>query len=168
MWYYSGCICLFHVKASYVSFCCPVFVWKKDSLFMCFSLVRKLFCAQFITDKSWISFPFDCNINFSTYEDDDDGFEPPQISANASWPVVFYFLGSGRGAFFSSCLFVVMGVVVSPHSSVELQIQRRPGHGRLPGQRPERQRLQPVGWRRRDERGGQCHLPGASIVSIQC
>lgn len=79
------------VKASYVSYCRPVFVRKKDSTFMCFSLVRKCFCAQFITNKSWISFPFDCDINYFKYEDD-DGFEPLQISTNPSWPVVFTFL----------------------------------------------------------------------------
>lgn len=66
---------------------------------------------------------------------------------------------------FPPCVSVVMGVVMSLHSSLELQIQRCSCHSSLVGQRPERQRLQPVGRRRRGERSGQCHLPGAPIVS---
>lgn len=61
---------------------------------------------------------------------------------------------------------LLMGVVVSLRSSVQPQIRRCPCHGSLAGQRPERQRLQPVGRGRGDERGGQRHLPGAQIVSL--
>lgn len=84
----------------------------------------------------------------------------------------FYFPGPGRGAFFlflflpvsCPCL-VVMDAVVSLRSSLKLQIQRCPRHSGLIGQRPEWQRLQLVGRRGGGKRGGQCHLPGAPIVS---
>lgn len=97
----------------------------------------------------------------------------PQILSDPSWPPsqslsqLFLAVGLSRGAHYSSCVCgFVMGVVVSPRSSVQLQIRRCPRHGSLAGQRPERQRLQPVGRGRGDERGGQRHLPGAQIVSL--
>lgn len=153
-------------KALYVTYYRLVFVWEKDSeysaLYTCFLLVLSV-CALFLTIRfcNFNTLPNCCDLNYFKNKIDYDGFKLLQILSNASWPQSLRSWTQQKCNFFD-----VIDVVIFLHSSIELQIKWFPGHSSLIGQWPERKCLQPVGWRRRDKRGGQCHLPGAPIVSL--
>lgn len=163
--------------------CLVSVVWELKICFSpsacCFSVFSRLpVISPFFAALIWTGFPVDCDANYFKCEIGPDGiFSLLQICVwsllappNSAAFLVFNNLGlSPIAVLHPACVCVfARTMAVCPRSSLQLQIWRRPGHSSFAGQRPERQCLQPAGRGRRDQRGGQRHLPGAQIVSLSC